>query len=147
MLKDNRLLIVIVAVIIVVAAYFMFFRKEKSKKGNANSENVEWIIKNFNAKQINHVRSFWQWVLWVREGNMDWYDEDSNTKSKETVLEEYRTKVTFPVFISWCTEFHHTHEDPNRQVISAAQAQAIKNHGITEDDWEEAYQQTFDSLI
>lgn len=139
MLKGNRLLIVIVAVIIVVAAYFMFFRKEKSKKGNANSENVEWIIKNFNAKQINHVRTFWQYVLWVR-GQADDFSDGGYTPAAAR-------STTFQQLVSWCTEYHHTHKDPNRQVISAAQAQAIKNHGITEDEWEEAYQQTFDSLI
>lgn len=139
MLKDNRLLIVIVAVIIVVAAYFMFFRKEKSKKGNANSENVEWIVKTFNAKQINHVRTFWQYVLWVR-GQADDFSGGGYTPAAAR-------STTFPNFISWCTDVSHLHDDSNRQVISAAQAQAIKNHGITEDEWEEAYQQTFDSLI
>lgn len=146
-MKKNTVIIIVAVVVIAIAAYFLFFRKKNAGTGDVSESNVKWIIDNFNAKQINHVYTFWQWVLWVREGNMDWYDESSSSKSKETVLEEFRTKLTFPGFISWCTGEEHLRADPNRQVISAAQAQAVKNHGINENEWEEAYRRTFDSLL
>ena len=136
-MKDKKTLLILVTVaVIAVAAYFMFFRKDKDEDADGN---VGWIIKNFTPKQINHVRTFWQYVLWMRKQAAD-YSSGGYTAAAAK-------KTTFHSFISWCTDESHLNDDSNRQVISAAQAQAVKNHGITEDEWEEAYQRTFDSLL